>query len=214
VARLKIKRRAESQDASSALNRIHAMSSFKSSLSHAAQSHAPITEARPVWDRFIRVFHWSLVLCVVANYFVLEDEKTLHQWVGYLASALVAARIVWGFVGSPHARFSDFFPTPRRVWRHVRQLAAGKADMHWGHNPVGALMMLALMGLVLALGVSGWMQGLDAFWGDEQLQAIHEFLGNALIALAGLHALAAIVMGRLERTRLVSAMFTGVKQHW
>jgi cytochrome b len=190
------------------------MSSLKSSLQHAAQRKLPTIDARPVWDLFVRLFHWGLVSAVALNYFVLEDSKTLHEWVGYFAVVLVLARIVWGFVGSPHARFADFFPTPSRVWRHVRALAAGQADRHWGHNPLGALMMLALISLVLALGVTGWMQGLDAFWGNERLQDIHEVLANALIAMAGLHALAAIVMGRLDRTRLIRAMFTGVKERW
>lgn len=171
-------------------------------------------QARPVWDRFIRVFHWSLVSCVLVNYFVLGDGKTLHQWVGYLAAALVVARIVWGFIGSRYARFSSFFPTPARLGRHIRQLKSGKPEMHWGHNPVGALMILALISLVLGLGVTGWMQTLDAFWGDELLMDVHEVLGNLLIGLATLHALAAIVMGRLERTRLIRAMFTGVKERF
>ena len=168
-------------------------------------------QAQPVWDRFVRVFHWSLVACVLVNYFVLSDGKTLHQWIGYLAAALVTARIVWGFVGSRYARFSDFFPTPARLLRHLRQLKAGNPEMHWGHNPVGALMILTLISLVLGLGVTGWMQTLDAYWGEEWLQKIHEVLGNVLIGLATLHALAAIVMGRLERTRLIRAMFTGIK---
>ena len=72
-------------------------------------------------------------------------------------------------------------------------------------------MMLVLMALVLALGVTGFLQTTDRFWGDEALQEVHELLGNALIAAAGLHAAAALVMGRLERTRLVRAMVTGVK---
>lgn len=172
------------------------------------------SQARPVWDRFVRVFHWSLASCVLVNYFVLSDGKTLHQWIGYLAAALVMARIVWGFVGSRYARFSDFFPTPARLLHHLRQLKAGNPERHWGHNPVGALMILALISLVLGLGVTGWMQTLDAYWGEEWLQEIHEVLGNALIGLATLHALAAIVMGRLERTRLVRAMFTGIKERF
>ena len=65
-----------------------------------------------VWDRFVRLFHWSLVGCVLVNAFLLDDGETLHRWLGYTASALVLARIVWGFVGSRHARFDDFFPTP------------------------------------------------------------------------------------------------------
>lgn len=164
-----------------------------------------------VWDLFVRVFHWSLVACVLADYFVIDDGEPLHQWTGYLACALVAARIVWGFIGSTHARFADFFPTPRRLRLHLRALRAGEPDEHLGHNPLGALMMLALMTLVLALGVTGYLQTTDAFWGDEAMQDLHEVLASSLVTLAGLHAAAAIVMGRRERVNLVKAMVTGVK---
>src|SRR3989344_3306220 len=138
--------------------------------------------ATKVWDPFVRIFHWSLVSCVVLNQFVLEPGKTAHEWVGYTASALVLARLVWGFVGSRHARFSDFFPTPRRLAKD--------------------------------LGVTGWMQTTDTFFGEEWLMELHEVLANGLLLAAGLHAAAAIVMGRLERAGLVRAMVTGTKQHF
>jgi cytochrome b len=172
--------------------------------------HHPATAVR-VWDPFVRLFHWSLVSCVLANYFLVDDGETLHQLTGYLASMLVAARIVWGFVGSRHARFADFFPTPARVRRHLASLMSGRQEFHAGHNPAGALMMLALITLVLALGVTGFMQTLDAFWGEEWLQDVHEMLGSTLIGLAGVHAAAAIVMSRVERTNLIGAMISGVK---
>ena len=73
-------------------------------------------------------------------------------------------------------------------------------------------MMLALMGLVLLLGLTGWMQGLDAFFGDEWLEELHKGVANTLLACAGLHAMAALVLGRLERVALVRAMVTGIKQ--
>jgi cytochrome b len=165
-----------------------------------------------VWDRFVRVFHWSLVSCVLVNYFLVEDGETLHQWIGYAASALVVMRIVWGFIGSAHARFADFFPTPARLRRHWAAMRSGRPDRHDGHNPLGALMMLTLLALVLSLGVTGFMQTLDAFWGEEWLQELHEVIASALILLATLHAAAAIVMGRIERTNLVAAMVTGVKR--
>lgn len=175
---------------------------------------ASLTTARPVWDRFVRVFHWALVSCVLLNSFVVDDGEDLHQWLGYLASALVVARIVWGFVGSEHARFADFFPTPGRLVRHLRGIFSGQPEAHWGHNPLGALMMLVLMALVIALGITGWMQSLDAFWGEEWLQDLHELAGNALLLAAGLHAAAALIMGRIERTRLIKAMVTGVKERY
>lgn len=95
--------------------------------------------AQPVWDRFVRVFHWSLVSCVTFNYFVMPDGKTLHQVSGYLAVSLVVARIIWGFIGTRHARFADFFPTPSRLAEHVRQVKSGQHVAILGHNPVGAL---------------------------------------------------------------------------
>ncbi len=165
-----------------------------------------------VWDPFVRLFHWSLVSCVLLNQFVLEEGEAPHEWAGYLASALVLARVVWGFIGSRHARFADFFPTPARLGRHFAALRQGLHPQYAGHNPLGALMMLALMALVLALGLTGWMQTTDAYFGEEWLQELHEWLANGLLLAAGLHAAAAIVMGRIERVNLVRAMITGVKR--
>jgi cytochrome b len=127
---------------------------------------------------------------------------------------LVVARIVWGFIGSRYARFSNFFPTPSRVTDHVRQVLRGNHAPSLGHNPMGALMMLGLIATVLTLGATGWMQALDAYWGEEWLQNLHRYVGNILIGMATLHAVAAMVMGRIERTRLIKAMVTGVKERW
>ena len=97
-------------------------------------------------------------------------------------------------------------------------LASGEAKACWFmpnfQNPLGALMMLALMALVAGLGFTGWLQGTDTFWGVEWVQELHEGLAETLVWLAALHAVAALVMGRIERTRLVKAMFTGVKEHY
>lgn len=164
-----------------------------------------------VWDRFIRVFHWSLVSCVLLDYFVIDDGETVHQWLGYAACVLVLARIVWGFVGSKYARYSDFFPTPTRTIKYLRHMIFGEQYMHVGHNPLGAMMMFALMALVLALGVTGFMQGLDAYWGEEWLMDLHDTLADILIVLAAIHALAAIAMSHIEHTNLIKAMITGVK---
>lgn len=172
---------------------------------------ATTTRSVKVWDRFIRVFHWSLVACVLTNFLVIDDGETLHRWLGYAASALVLARIVWGFIGPRHARFSDFFPTPARIRRHLANLLSGATDHHEGHNPVGALVMLVMLAVVLALGLTGFLQTTDVFWGEEWLQELHEMLAATLIAFAGLHAAAAVVMSRVERTNLIAAMITGVK---
>lgn len=169
------------------------------------------TGAIRVWDPFVRVFHWTLVACVLGNYFLINDGEDLHQALGYLACALVTARVVWGFIGSKHARFADFFPTPQRLKTHLSRLLSGESDPHPGHNPLGAVMMLTLLMLVIALGVTGYLQGTDRFWGEEWLQELHELIASLLIAFAAVHVLAAIVMSRIERTNLVRAMITGIK---
>ena len=171
-------------------------------------------KARRVWDPFVRVFHWSLLACVLLNEFAVDDGEILHQWLGYTALALVGLRIVWGFVGTRHARFADFLPTPRRVLRHVTALFDGQPEHHWGHNPLGALMVFALLTTVIALGLTGWLQTTDTYWGVEWVQELHEALAEGLLWLAGLHAASALVMGRIERTRLIKAMVTGTKERY
>lgn len=166
-----------------------------------------------VWDPFVRLFHWSLVSCVLLNQFVLEEGETAHEWTGYTAAALVGLRLLWGLVGPRHARFADWWPTPARVRRHVQALLRGAPDDHLGHNPLGAIMMLLLMALVLALALTGWLQTTDALWGEEWVEELHEGLANALLLAAALHATAALVMGRLQRVHLVRAMITGVKRY-
>ena len=162
----------------------------------------------------MRLFHWSLVACVLLNLWVVEDGEPLHEWLGYTASALVGARIVWGLVGTRHARFTDFWPTPARLSRHLRALWRGEPEHHAGHNPLGAVMVLGLMVLVLALGLTGWLQTTDVFWGVDWMEDLHEALAEVLMPMVGLHAVAALVMGRLERTRLIKAMVTGVKERY
>jgi cytochrome b len=100
------------------------------------------------------------------------------------------------------------------VKHHVEALLARRSDSHTGHNPLGALMMLWLLTLVLSLGLTGWLQGTEADLGEEWLQNLHRYLGNALMLSAGLHATAALVVGRLERTRLIKAMGAGVKERY
>ncbi len=173
-----------------------------------------ITHPVKVWDPFVRLFHWSLVTCVLLNQFVLEAGEIAHEWTGYAASALVLARVLWGFIGSRNARFADFFPTPGRLIRHFTALLQGEHPQYVGHNPLGALMMLVLMAIVLALGITGWLQTTDAYFGEEWLMELHEGLANSLLIAAGLHAAAAIVMSRIERVNLVRAMITGVKRSY
>lgn len=164
-----------------------------------------------VWDLPVRLCHWGLAACVLANLALTEDGSALHEYVGYAAAGIVAFRLLWGFVGSRHARFADFWPTPSRVMTHLRQMLRGQPEQHLGHNPLGALMMLTLWAVILGLGVTGYLMGTEAYWGNETLEEVHEVLANSLIPLIALHVASALLMSFMSKSKLVRAMITGRK---
>ena len=108
-----------------------------------------------VWDRFIRIFHWSLVGLFTLAYLTGDDAGTIHVWSGYAIVALIVSRIIWGFIGSKHARFSDFVRGPSAVFRYLKGLATGNAPHTLGHNPAGGWMVLLLLVSILATAGSG-----------------------------------------------------------
>lgn len=166
----------------------------------------------PVWDPVVRIFHWTVVLGVVLNSFVLNSGKAPHRYVGYVVAAALAVRVVWGFIGSAHARFSDFVVSPRAVASHLLAVAARRDRRYVGHNPAGAAMILVLLGLLALTCLTGWMQTLDAFWGVEGVQDAHEICANLILAMAAVHVLAAIAESVVHRENLVLAMITGRKR--
>lgn len=182
--------------------------------------HFPAGNVRPdgghqevrVWDIVVRLFHWTVVTGCVLNLFILEDGKALHRYVGYTIAAALAIRIVWGFVGTRYARFSDFAPSPSRVIAYLKAFRQGREPRMLGHNPAAAVMMLTLMFLLAATCLTGWMQGLDAFWGDDWLEEVHAFFANSILVLALAHAAAALFESWRHRENLVWSMVTGRKR--
>ena len=163
-----------------------------------------------VWDPLVRILHWMLVICVISN-LLNESGHTVHRWLGLTASAVVIVRFVWGFIGPQYARFSDWFPTPSRLTPYVKALLRNEAPRHVGHNPAGAVMMLALMALVISLGVSGYMMTTDAFFGEEWLEMLHGALADVLIGSVVLHVGAALFESWKHKENLVASMVHGKK---
>ena len=166
-----------------------------------------IVERIFVWDRFVRWHHWSLIGLLAVDGFVLDGSDAPHHWVGYAAAGLVGARLVWGVIGPSSARFVSFFPTPARIRAYVRTL---RQPMR-GHNPIGAIMIMLLLTLVLALGVTGWLLGTDAYWGDETLETLHEALAYGLLGCAFIHVAGVLLVSWRTRVNLLRAMLTGYK---
>lgn len=164
-----------------------------------------------VWDPLVRLFHWSLAVCVLGAFLVEEGDRA-HQLLGYTALGLVAFRLLWGVVGSRHARFTDWVRGPRAVAAYLRERRAGTSRRRLGHNPAAAVMILLLLAGVSAVGMTGWMQTWDAFWGVEWLEELHEALAYGLLAFIGVHVLAALVESVHYRENLIAAMFHGRKR--
>ncbi|SDP06763.1 Cytochrome b [Ralstonia sp. 25mfcol4.1] len=164
-----------------------------------------------VWDVAVRLTHWSLAAIVC--YDLIDDSgDRLHRVLGYVAAGLVLFRIVWGFVGTEHARFGAWLPRPAGVLAYGRALMRGRAPRFISHTPLGAVTMLAMWALILALAVTGWMSRLDPFWGEDWPIDIHRWLSNTLLGLIALHVAAAIAMSLKGRENLIAAMLTGRKR--
>lgn len=104
-----------------------------------------------VWDPFVRIAHWSLVILFAVSYLSEGEPEWLHTWSGYIIAGLVVLRILWGFVGSQHARFSDFVTGPFKALRYLVDMLRGTSPRYLGHSPAGGAMTIAL---ILALLVT------------------------------------------------------------
>ena len=112
-------------------------------------------EKKYVWDILVRVFHWSLVVAFMVSYLSGEEWQSLHVVSGYIILSLILIRIVWGFIGSRHARFSDFVRCPLAAVAYLKSVFTGKPKHYDGHNPAGGLMVVALLLSLLCTGLSG-----------------------------------------------------------
>jgi cytochrome b len=159
-----------------------------------------------VWDLPLRLFHWLLVVSVAVALLSAEEDSILNQWhvlAGWVAGLLIVFRIAWGFVGGEHSRFSDFI-RPSRIVGHLRSLVRGKAEPSLGHNPLGAVAVVALLALTAAAVWTG------AF-GGEASEDVHELIGWTLLAIVAVHIGAVALMSVLERENLIRAMVIGSK---
>ena len=164
-----------------------------------------------VWDAPVRVFHWLMALSFAGAWLTSYSEqwRMLHVTLGYTMAGLVAFRILWGLMGTRYARFSSFVRGPAAVGRYLKSLLRGRPEHHAGHNPAGALAIVALLLLALAATASGWATFNEI--GGDWLEEVHEAVATLMLGIVGLHIAGVVVSSWLHRENLVGAMITGHK---
>jgi cytochrome b len=183
---------------------------------------ARITETVQVWDPLVRILHWSLAVSFFVAY-LTEDELTVHVYAGYVLAGVVGVRLVWGVVGTRHARFADFVTRPSTVFAYLGLLGKGRPPHYVGHNPAGGAMVVALLiclVLTVVLGMaliahdgSGPLAGtLVTRFPEDWLEESHEVLANLTLFLVAFHVAGVVLSSYLEGQNLVKAMFTGHKR--
>ena len=165
-----------------------------------------------VWDPFVRIFHWSLVVLFAVAFLTGDEVEWLHISAGYAIAALVALRIVWGFIGSRYARFANFVKGPTAIVSYLRQAVRLEAPRTLGHNPAGGAMIVALLVMLVGLSVTGILMTTDAFWGSKTLEEIHEAFAYTTLGLVALHVFGVIVASIEHGENLVRSMFVGTKR--
>lgn len=188
-------------------------------------SPAARPHAQPqIWDPLLRLFHWALAACVMGAWLLGEfgpDQMVAHFYLGYAVIGLLAFRLIWGFVGPANARFANFVTGPGAVLRYLRTLPAREASHYPGHNPLGALSVLALLLVVGAqvatglfvdpedyINVGPLADTVSTAWNRFAL-GWHHRLGAVVLLLVVAH-IGAIVFYRVwKREDLVTPMITG-----
>lgn len=180
-----------------------------------------------VWDLPIRLFHWILVLLIAVSITTQQIGGNAMEWhflSGYAVLTLIAFRLIWGLAGTRYARFSDFIHGPAAVIAYLRGGSGVAAARYDGHNPVGSLSVLALLGTILAQAVSGLFANDDIANEGPLVKFISKDLSDrftwfhtemsawALYFLIGLHIAAIAYYHAGRKQNLLKPMITGDKE--
>lgn len=160
-----------------------------------------------VYDLPTRVFHWSFAVLFAAAFTIaktIDDESMVFPWhmmAGLTAVFAVLLRLFWGLAGTRHARFADFVLSPREALRYLGGILNGDKRRWAGHNPASSWTAVLMMGVALALGLSGWLMTTG---GDkEAIEDIHELVANVFLILVVLHV-AGVVLHTLRHGEMIA----------
>jgi cytochrome b len=169
-----------------------------------------------VWDPFVRIFHWSLVIAFSVAFYThaSEWERLTHIRAGYTVGALLVARIVWGFTKTGYACFCSFPWDPVKAIKHIISELHGNAKRYIGHNPAGSMAIYLMLVTGLITVTSGWLVYNDGWLIDqpELLQSIHLYAAWTWLGLIALHVTGVIAESIVHKDNLIIAMITGCKR--
>lgn len=171
-----------------------------------------MTSTVKVWDRPVRLFHWSLAGSVALCWLTADELQSVHEVAGYAAAGLIGLRLVLGVAGTRYARFSQFIRSPKSTLAYARETLRHREQRYLGHNPLGAAMVVALIMMVAGIALTGWMQTTDAYWGIEWVEETHETMAELLLVAIALHVAGVIHASLRHHENLVLAMITGRKR--
>lgn len=186
----------------------------------------PLREVR-LWDPLLRAFHWLLAFFVIAGWCLGQfgpARMTLHFWCGYVVAGLLVFRLVWGFVGPAPARFSHFIRGPGAVAGYMRGMFLREPSYWPGHNPLGALSVIALLAVLAAQVTTGLISDPDDYINVGPLASYvssstrskavgwHNLGANLILVLVLLHVAMILFYRFWKREDLVRPMITGRKQ--
>jgi cytochrome b len=168
-------------------------------------------EKQLIWDWPVRLFHWLLVLSFAGAWITADSERwrLVHVTFGYTMLGLVVFRLVWGIVGTCHARFASFVRGPVAILRYARSLLTLSPEPYAGHNPVGALGVIVLLGLILITAGTGHLIYSNA--AGEWAEEMHEAAAGIMLGMVILHVIGVTATSLLHWENLVGAMITGRK---
>jgi cytochrome b len=178
-----------------------------------------------VWDWPVRVMHWGLVLAVFGAWLTRELEGDWFAWhvrCGYAVIVIVVVRFAWGFVGTYHAKFANFIRSPKIVLQDLRALLERDVVASAGHTPAGGWMIVALLGMLLAQGVTGLFANDQVYqtgplFGyvtgeiSDRLTTLHKQIFDVLWVAILIHVLAAFFYLVFKRRNLIAPMLFGKK---
>ncbi len=177
-----------------------------------------------IWDLPTRIFHWALAALICGSWYTVEvtGDMDTHMLIGQVILALVLFRIVWGFIGTRYARFSNFAYGPGQIVAYAKSLAGRGGEGYAGHNPLGGFAVFVMLALVLAQVTTGLFATDGDFYSGplndlisgragNQVTEFHELNFNVLLLVIVVHVAAAVYYLLFKRENLIAPMLTGFK---